>query len=110
MEEEGECAGTSAETIQTRRKTYGKFMEMPVGLRNIRDSGGFSGFRDEYSNLRRIIRMERELVDVRELIEVLLSKQEQLSTENKELKEKCVWYEKKMNDINEKVEENTGKV
>ena len=67
-------------------------IETPVGLRELLDLSevcDFSGFREEKTNMRRIVNVEQEVRCMREMIVGILDKQEKLFEENQELKRKC---------------------
>ena len=65
-------------------------IETPMGLRKLMESDGrdFLGFREEKGTMRRVIGVEREMRNMRELIAGILLKQDELVEENKELRNK----------------------
>ncbi|MPC92206.1 hypothetical protein E2C01_087282 [Portunus trituberculatus] len=56
-----------------------RFIETPIGLRKLTDDTmdkDFSGFRDERCNMRRLIKVERELRYMKETMSSLMDKQD----------------------------------
>ena len=89
MEEEANVGGA----ISRRQNVNKRLIETPVGLRKILDMGSegsdFSGFKEEKTNMRRIVNVEKEVRCMKELLASILDKQEKLFEENQELKCKC---------------------
>ena len=89
------------------------FVETPTGLRRLSEvSTGkdFSGFQQgrERGNLRRMVEMEREIRIVKETLNAVLEKQDQLIMENEELKRQCDGYQniiKTNNEVKKVVDE-----
>ena len=79
----------------------------PLGLRTIRDSDEFSGFRDEFDNVSKIRKIEREM---REVMEALLNTQETLTKQNKILSDRRDEYERKIKEMGGKVEESKSEM
>ena len=95
---EGANVGGATSRRGSLNKQIGDRVETPVGLRKITselwsEGSDFSGFREDKSNMRRIITVEKEVRCMRELIASILEKQDQLLEENKELKCKCDRFE-----------------
>lgn len=73
------------------------FVETPLGLRQLGKCGetrDFSGFKEETTNMRRIVNVEKEIRLMKEVIAGILEKQEQLVKDNSDLKMKCCENEK----------------
>ena len=58
------------------------------------DGRDFSGFREEKGTMRRVISVEREMRNMRELIAGILLKQDELVEENKDLRNKFMECER----------------
>ncbi|MPC37329.1 hypothetical protein E2C01_030803 [Portunus trituberculatus] len=69
-----------------------EIIETPLGLRQLEDwnkEREFSGFREERPSIKRIISLDGELKVLREMVARIFEQQEQLITENLELRERC---------------------
>ncbi|MPC12741.1 hypothetical protein E2C01_005445 [Portunus trituberculatus] len=74
-----------------------RIIETPIGLRKLTDDimdKDFSGFRDERSNMRRLVNIERELRYTKEVMTSLMDKQDRLLAENTALKLRVTECEK----------------
>ena len=65
-------------------------------VRRLLDTNGrdLSGFREEKGTMRRLISVEREMRNMRELISGILLKQDELVEENKDLRNKFIECER----------------
>ena len=71
-------------------------IETPMGFRSLMENDGrdFSGFREEKGTMRRVISVEREMRNMRELITGILLKQDELVKKNKDLRNKFMECER----------------
>lgn len=84
-----------------------RIIETPIGLRKLTDDSmdkDFAGFRDERSNMRRLVYVERELRNMKEVITSLMDKQDRLLAENTALKPRVTECEK-VSEINQELKE-----
>ena len=69
-----------------------QLLETPLGLRRLAGfdiPGDFSGFEKENKGtMRRLVSVEREIKFMKEMLESLMTKHEQIEKENKEMKDR----------------------
>jgi len=91
--DDGTVAAASGR-VGTADCVYG--LETPLGLRKLSDWSGnreFSGFKEERSNMRRVVSLEKEVRLMKDAISGLLEKYDNLTKDNDDLKMKYAGYE-----------------
>ncbi|MPC75785.1 hypothetical protein E2C01_070182 [Portunus trituberculatus] len=100
MEEDDTMDSTVGTTVDVNKRlgarprgTRSEIIKTPLGLKQLDEwsrEREFSGFKEERVTMRRIIIMDKELKALKEMVTVMYEKQDQLITENLELRERCL--------------------